>query len=826
MEDRTNDGNTPAPGMEQRLQLAFDFVHYTNRNIFLTGKAGTGKTTFLHNLKTSCAKRIAVVAPTGVAAINAGGVTIHSFFQIAPGPFVPGSEPGGQKKFNRDKIRLLKSLDLLVIDEISMVRADMLDQIDAVLRRYRDRSKPFGGVQLLMIGDLHQLPPVVNGAEWQQMRQYYDTAYFFSSRALQLSDPVCIELTHIFRQSDHVFIDLLNRIRHNQMDPATIRELNQRYIPGFQPGDDEGYIILTSHNASAQQINSRKLQENTNRTHTFDAEIRQDFPEGMYPTEAHLVLKKEAQVMFVKNDPSREKRYYNGKIGKVSRIADDTIYVKCPGEEHDIAVQPVEWQNIRYALDETTKEVKETVVGSFIQYPLKLAWAITIHKSQGLTFDKAIIDAANAFSHGQVYVALSRCRSLEGLVLSTPISTDSVITDRTVAEYSDAVRQHIPNREKLLASMRAYQRSLLLELFDSATIARRVQYVMKVAAENEQTVEASALAGWTSMQSGMQSEIVEVAQKFIPQLEYLLNDPVLPEENAPLQERVKKAAAYFEQKLKTLLENIRSNPFDADNAAVRKTLQEAAAEAERTVFIQWKCMQTAVNGLHTINYLHAKANADLDLQTGGKPEGKPKASAPANSPHPQLYHSLRMWRNGLADEHNLPAYMILPNKAILELITWLPATMDELAQIKGLGKRKTEQYGEDILEMINAYCADNDVDRPEMPLSRKAAKPKKEKGETNAISLGYFREGMRIPEIAKTRNFAISTIEGHLAHYVGTGELDVKDFVSKEKIALITEYFAGQKPGAITDAKTALGDAVTFSDLRFVMKHLEHLQQA
>jgi uncharacterized protein YpbB len=826
MEDRTNFGNTPASGMEQNIQLAYDFVHYTNRNIFLTGKAGTGKTTFLHNLKTSCAKRIAVVAPTGVAAINAGGVTIHSFFQIAPGPFVPGSEPGGQKKFNRDKIRLLKGLDLLVIDEISMVRADMLDNIDAVLRRYRDRNKPFGGVQLLMIGDLHQLPPVVNGAEWQHMRQYYDTAYFFSSRALQMSDPVCIELTHIFRQSDHVFIDLLNRIRHNQMDTATIRELNQRYIPGFQPGDDEGYIILTSHNASAQQTNSRKLQANTHPVHTFDAEIRLDFPEGMYPTESHLVLKKDAQVMFVKNDPAREKRYYNGKIGKVSRIEEDTVYVKCPGEEHDIAVQPVEWQNIRYALDETTKEVKETVVGSFIQFPLKLAWAITIHKSQGLTFDKAIIDAANAFSHGQVYVALSRCRSLEGLVLSTPISTESVITDRTVAEYSDAVQENMPDQEKLLASMRAYQRSLLLELFDCSAIARRVQYALRVAAENEQTVEASAIAAWVSLQSNMQAEIIEVAQKFIPQLTYLLNDPVLPEENAPLQERVKKAATYFEQKLKALLENIRSNPFDADNAAVRKSLQEAAAEAERTVFIQWKCMQTAVNGLQTISYLQARANADLDLQSGGKPEGKSKVTAPANSQHPQLYQTLKRWRNSIAEENNLPVYMVLPTKALLELTTWLPSTMEELSQIKGMGQRKTAQYGEDILEMINDYCEANDTARPEILLSRKTTKPKTEKVDTKAVSLDYFRGGMSITDIAKERNFALTTIEGHLAHYVGTGELNVADFVAKDKINLITEHLAAHPTKSMSDAKTALGDAVTYSDLRFVMKHLEHLQQA
>jgi ATP-dependent exoDNAse (exonuclease V) alpha subunit len=408
-----------------QLQLAFDFVQYTNKNIFLTGKAGTGKTTFLHQLKKVSPKRMVVVAPTGVAAINAGGVTIHSFFQLPYGPHIPDHEniptselnpekpQAYQKKFNREKIRLIQSLDLLVIDEISMVRADMLDAIDLVLKKYKDRTKPFGGVQLLMIGDLHQLSPVVKEDEWSLLKKYYDTVYLFSSKALQQIPSVNIELKHIYRQSDEYFINILNKIRNNQIDQQTLTELNQRYIPNFSPDEKEGYIVLTTHNASAQEINQNKLKKIKSPSEIFGADTEGEFPSFSYPTEQELELKEGAQVMFVKNDSSSLKCYYNGKIGKVIRMDEDEVYVKCPDDEDEILVKREEWQNVKYFLDEETKEVKENVIGTFTQYPLKLAWAITIHKSQGLTFEKAIIDANASFAHGQVYVALSRCKNFD-----------------------------------------------------------------------------------------------------------------------------------------------------------------------------------------------------------------------------------------------------------------------------------------------------------------------------------------------------------------------------------------------------------------------------
>jgi len=345
------------------LQLAHDFVETTDRHIFLTGKAGTGKTTFLHNLKGNTHKRMIVTAPTGVAAINAGGVTLHSFFQLPFGPFVPGSEADGrpnQHRFGKAKINIIKSLDLLVIDEISMVRADLLDGVDGVLRRFRRNDLPFGGVQLLMIGDLRQLSPVVKDEDWAILREFYDSMYFFSCRALRLSELVVIELKHVFRQSDTRFIDLLNRVRDNRLDQASLQELNSRYRKDFRPGDNEGYITLSTHNSGADAINESRLKALQRKAHSFQAEIEGDFPEYSYPTSPVLTLKEGAQVMFIKNDPSPEKLYFNGKIGKITRIAERSVFVICPGDQEEILVEPALWENIKYRIDPATRKSPRT----------------------------------------------------------------------------------------------------------------------------------------------------------------------------------------------------------------------------------------------------------------------------------------------------------------------------------------------------------------------------------------------------------------------------------------------------------------------------------
>ncbi len=440
------------------LKLAFDFVQYTNRNIFLTGKAGTGKTTFLHKLKETSHKRMVVVAPTGVAAINAGGVTIHSFFQMPFGPILPGRLESSEKsiiqKFNKKKINIIRSLDLLVIDEISMVRADLLDGIDTVLRRYKNKTLPFGGVQMLMIGDLQQLAPIAKDNEWNLLKEHYDTIFFFSSKAYTQSNAISIELKLIYRQQDNNFIKILNEIRDDKLSVESFQELNKRYIPGFSPEKEDGYITLTTHNASANRINDEQLKKIKTKIHTFEAEVNGHFPEYSFPTDQHLKLKVGAQVMFIKNDISPEKLYFNGKIGTIVNIEDHLIYVKSKDEDNQIEVGQVMWDNVKYTINETSKEIEEEVAGSFIQYPLRLAWAITIHKSQGLTFEKAVIDAQAAFAHGQTYVALSRCKTLEGLILSSQISSNGIICDSTVGNFNREVEENQPD-EKTLNTLKA-----------------------------------------------------------------------------------------------------------------------------------------------------------------------------------------------------------------------------------------------------------------------------------------------------------------------------------------------------------------------------------
>jgi len=466
------------------LKTAWDFVENTGKSVFLTGKAGTGKTTFLRRVVEESRKRTVVVAPTGIAAINAGGVTIHSFFQLPLHPFIPGAKIESKFAFSKEKRSIIKTIDLLIIDEISMVRCDLLDAIDSVLRRFRNRFKPFGGVQLLMIGDLQQLTPVITDEEFQLLAPYYPTPYFFGSRALSQIDYVTIELKEVYRQQDEEFISILNAVRGGRPSPDVIRVLNSRYDPGFIPSADEGYIRLTTHNHIANSYNEQQIGMIDEPVHCFDAEIDGNFPEYSYPTEARLELKVGAQVMFVKNDPSAERRYFNGKIGIVTDFYEEYILVQCPGDDEKIAVEPLEWENCRYVINEQTQEMETEVQGIFRQYPLRLAWAITIHKSQGLTFDKAIIDAASSFASGQVYVALSRCQTLGGMVLATPLRQDAVITDQRVDDYiggqEEAARRSVSRLESIKEE---YYKELLGQLFDFKELASLQKRMLGICTE-------------------------------------------------------------------------------------------------------------------------------------------------------------------------------------------------------------------------------------------------------------------------------------------------------------------------------------------------------
>ena len=424
------------------LDVARFIVEKTDMSLFLTGKAGTGKTTFLREVVRYTKKKCIVLAPTGIAAVNAGAMTIHSFFQFGLGPFVQGViEPKSDFRINKSKLELIRHLQLLIIDEVSMVRADLMDHIDVELRRIRRNSKPFGGVQLLMIGDLQQLPPIAHGGEDELLRQYYKTLYFFSSAALKSMKYSCIELKNVYRQTDRHFIDILNHARDCTLTSQDISDLNARYIPGFSPKPEDGYIRLMTHNRQVDYVNETELEKLDSKPYTFEAAVTGTFPEESYPTANSLTLKKGAQVMFIKNDP--ERRFINGTLGEVKSIDKNSIAVRLTESGTVIDVEPMEWQNVRYQFDEESKEISSKQIGRFKQYPLKAAWAITVHKSQGLTFDKAIIDVHAAFSPGQAYVALSRCRTLDGLVLSSPVSASVFMRDNAVDAYMNYISRPV-----------------------------------------------------------------------------------------------------------------------------------------------------------------------------------------------------------------------------------------------------------------------------------------------------------------------------------------------------------------------------------------------
>lgn len=647
---------------------------------------------------------MAIVAPTGVAAINAGGVTIHSLFQLPFGPHIPGSiaAPGSVHKYSKEKINLVKGLDLLVIDEISMVRADMLDAIDEVLRKYKDRSRPFGGVQLLMIGDLHQLSPVVKEEDWKTLRNHYDTVYFFGSQALRQTDPVRIELTHIYRQSDTTFIDLLNRVRENKLDAQTLDILNQRYIPDFRPDADEGYITLTTHKASAQKINSGKLQSILGKSKTFEAVVSGDFPHFSFPTEQTLELKVWAQVMFVKNDSSREMLYYNGKIGQITKIEADTIYVRCQDDDTELEVKQEEWKNVKYVLNPETKEIDEEIIGSFTQFPLKLAWAITIHKSQGLTFEKAIIDANESFAHGQVYVALSRCKTLEGMVLSSKIGSGSVKTDGTVAAYTKEANDNIPDEQQLANAKIDFQRLQLLELFDFGEINRALFQFKKILDENQTIMNPAALEILKPIKQQTEKEICQVADKFRRELSKLFPENVLPEDDETIKERVQKATAYFIGKINSILHpDIKDFAIETDNSTLKKTALVSLENLQKAVFVKYACLSASAKSFNSLEYMRAKANADIDFKAKtDEPMKTVSAKFRKGMKNGQVFENLKAWRNEIAAENDVLDYMVLPMKTMLEIAETAPVTVKELGKIKGIGKTKLTKYGAVILKII------------------------------------------------------------------------------------------------------------------------------
>lgn len=835
------------------LQLAWQFIENTGTHLFLTGRAGTGKTTFLKELKAKSHKRMVVVAPTGIAAINAGGVTIHSFFQLSFAPYIPDTTFASAQasyKMGKEKVNIIRSLDLLVIDEISMVRADLLDAVDAVLRQYRDRYKPFGGVQLLMIGDLQQLAPVIKEDDWQLLRPFYDTAFFFGSRALRQTEYVTIELKQVYRQSDAFFLDLLNKIRENSADDTVLAELNKRYLPGFKPDKEEGYIRLTTHNYQAQRYNDNQLAALPGDAFSFKAKIDGTFPESAYPADEVLTVKKGAQIMFIKNDTSGEHRFYNGKIGIVLDTGKDGIIVRGNGDDESFLLETEEWTNSKYILNPVSKEITEEVEGTFRQYPIRLAWAITIHKSQGLTFERAIIDANLSFAHGQVYVALSRCKSLEGMVLSSPLRLESIITDHTIDDFNREMEMMSPDRVKLNLLQRQYFYELLCEQFDFHSLERDFGHVLRILDEHLYRLYPKLLGQYKEAFEHYKTEVTKVGDTFQSQYTELVNATDDYAHDEKLQKRLISGANYFKTKLEELLSPLLAmTKVQTDNKDIKRRMTDAISTLQTALHVKIGTLSfTGEEGFSVSSYLKHKALLTLaanDHNSAGEHKSRSASSSaksdktnkievPSDILHPELYKQLIAWRNSEASGAGLPVYTIIQQKAILGIVNLLPVDIESLIRIPYFGKKGAEKYGDVLLDMVNRYVEDKHIQRPEISAftnknAGKEMKPedvkdsksdviKKPKPDTKEVSYNLFCQGMKLEDIAKARELVTGTIATHLEYYVRQGRIKIDQLVSQDKIEKVKHHLQ-QHPDmrGLTQIKVAMGDEVSYADIKLVL---------
>lgn len=818
------------------FQFAWELVNYSSRNLFLTGKAGTGKTTFLKYVKSNCAKQIAVVAPTGVAAINAGGVTIHSFFQLPLSPFVPGRSSVqdhhteihnkhsllGRMKVNNEKRKIFQELELLIIDEISMVRCDTLDAIDTVLRHFRNRyHEPFGGIQVLLIGDMHQLPPVVPADEWNILSQFYKNPYFFSSNVIQQQPPLYIEFEKIYRQSEEQFIQLLNQVRNNALDEYGMQLLRTRCQPQFQPDKEEGYIILTTHNYKADSINAQQLSKLNEELFSFPASIDGEFYEKAYPADELLQLKPGAQVMFIKNDSEKNRRYFNGKIGTVIKKNDDKIFVQCKDDSELIEVRRERWENIRYTLNKTTQHLEEEVIGSFSQFPLRLAWAVTIHKSQGLTFEKAIIDAGLAFAPGQVYVALSRCTSLDGLILHSQIKAGSLFTDEHIATFSLGFSSLPQLEQELREARHHYQNSLLLSLFNFTAIVKNCNDLLAFVMEHTSSFNANTIT-WIEELITRTQALQQVAEKFKPQLLRLLQQEQLPEENSLLQQRLIASSKYFFDQLQIVLKFLQQSPAVTDSWQLAKQydalLQDIHLQLSQTQH-QFSCCREGFDAKtwHNQKKEFKVPSFNVNAYAGAA------SYRQHDNPHPGLYQQLRKLRDAICAENDQPIYIVAGSRTLDEMARYLPQNIEELRQISGFGKAKIEAYGKQFIELIQKYCGDHQLTSliHEKSPKRQRKEKKGAKTDTKLETFTLYKQGKSVAEIAAARNFTTQTIEGHLAHYVQQGIIQIDELVSREKLVLIEPKVSNFENGSLTTIKNELGESISFGEIRLVMAWLD-----
>ena len=820
------------------FRLATELANQSSRNIFLTGKAGTGKTTFLKYIKENCLKQIAVVAPTGVAAINAGGVTMHSFFQLPFSPFIP--DAGGFNKQNEEitnknsllsrlrltteKKKILQELELLIIDEISMVRCDMLDAVDAVLRHIRRRNNEgFGGVQVLFIGDMFQLPPVIKEHEWRLLRDFYNSPYFFDSHVIKEDPPVYIEFDKIYRQSEEKFIDVLNKVRNNELDEEGRILLEKRFLPDFVRTKDDGYIILTTHNDRARGKNETALKSLASKSISYRAEIEGDFPESAYPAEEQLLLKVGSQVMFIKNDSERIKRYFNGKIGTVTDLDDDKILVRCRDGEDEIEVTKEKWENIRYTVDKKSRQLNEEVLGSFTQYPLRLAWAITIHKSQGLTFDKVIIDAGEAFAPGQVYVALSRCTTLDGIVLQSHLRSTKIFSDERIVQFSKTNSSKNIIEQELEQSKRKYQLKTLLSLFDYNQIIGEAELLIPYLIENKSSFNEDAKK-WVDAFLNKVTQLQTIAEKFQNQLRSIFDHEGNSGTNKVLSERISAGSIYFLNEQNKLSESLIGCPVVTDSRLHAKEINEILKEIFSGVSIK-KYLMEGISGSFDIEAYH-KRKKDFIIPSFTVNVYAGEAKQRSESPHPVLHQKLRKLRDNICSKANLPIYIVAGTNTLIEMARYLPLNLTELRKISGFGDAKTEKFGAQFLEIIIEYCNERNLSsliHEKIPKREKkiTGSEKKNKIDTKAESFRLYKEGKRTIEIAKERNLTQQTIEGHLAQYVSSGEINIHELVSKEKILLIepiAKTFSGK---SLTPLKEKLGSDVSFGEIKLVIAWMQ-----
>ncbi len=804
------------------FDLAYRFVTETSENIFLTGKAGTGKTTFLKYLKENCSKNIVVAAPTGVAAINAGGVTLHSLFQLPFHPFLPTKsnkdELLAKIRFNRQRQQLLRKVELLIIDEISMVRCDAMDAIDTILKSVRRKHDiPFGGVQLLCIGDLHQLPPVAQRHEWNILQEYYFSPFFFDSNVIKEQMPLLIELNKIYRQKEHSFVELLNKVRNNHMSADDFENLHQRYNPAFRPSIEEKYITLTSHNNQADQINARELQKLLSPSFKYEAIIEDDFPENNYPAEGTLVLKVGAQVMFLKNDTVL-KRYFNGKIGVVKSLDDEEIIVECDGV--DISVSMEIWENSRYVLDRTDGKLQQETLGTFTQFPLRLAWAITIHKSQGLTFEKVMIDAGAAFSSGQVYVALSRCTSLNGIILLSKIPADAIYSNDNVIKGQQALTHKGSLAERFNGARQIFTQQLLEEIFSFIEIETLMNVLHYQVNQQKEKLNNEGIKWIGDLKNNFSAD-KNTGLKFLTQVSTLMKEEPVIEKNEHLKKRIVDASNHFEPKISLYQQSVQNHPLITEHRETANVINEYLNQLIVAVYTNKYYLQYCKQPFSVTSFLQHKLKfAQPRFNLSSYASGKKQSYSDIQNI--ELYDVLKRWRDEVCDKSGMPIYMVTNRASLTEIATYLPLNKKDLLQISGFGKAKVDKYGDDILQSVQEYCSQNNI---ATNMAAKAANPKRERKEKNdevktdtkTLSFNLFKEGKSIAEIAKERNFAIGTIEGHLAYYVSNGDIDINKLVSLEKQLLIKA--AARLHGSTSHKilKDNLPEAITYSEIKMVV---------